>query len=206
MAEVAVVKKRKRKVPKYQSLLNLFTLRVPGREKGRDGRMYDIFIRTGPMGGAYTKRELMQKEGMLSELAEIEKDANKRYKNSSEVRMVVSSREAYFKRLLESRLNAMKAAVYKEVDKQGLIPLASSIRIHSEDEERKFFFQGFVNKDGELIIGSRDDAALWAIEMMSSTQAMAHKYRLSRKVGEKLTEKGLLSTIVRDRLTNTLRS
>lgn len=200
------VRQKKVRVSKCQSLLNLFQLRVPDRQKGRDGRMYDIFYRVGPMGGAFTKKELMEREGMMAELAEVQRDANKRYKKSTDVQMVVSSREAYLKRLLESRMSLMKAHIQKDAEKQGLVPLASMVRIHSEDEERRFFIQGFANSEGDLVIGSRDDAALWAIEMMSVSKPMARRYRLAHKVGEKLSEKGLLSGPVRDRLSTTLKA
>jgi hypothetical protein len=207
MAETKEVKRvKKKRIPKCQGLLNLFALRVPERVRGRDGKNYEMYFRTGPMGGAYTKRELMVKEGLMSELAEVEKDAQKRYKSPAEVRAVVKSREVYLKQVLESRMNVMKLIISKEAEKQELIPLMASVRIHSGDEERRFFIQGFANRDGELVIGSRDDVALWAIEVMSSAQSMARKYRLAHRVGERLVEKGILAPAIKDRLATTLRS
>lgn len=207
MAEVLkAVKKVKTKKLASDLIEELFQLQKSEKVKGRDGRMYEIFHRHGPSGGAFTKKELMQKCGYTAQLAEVERDAQKRYKNISEVRSVVESREMKLKSVLNSRITACKSKLTREYRELGLIPLMASVRIHSETEERKFFIEGFCNLDWEFVIGSRDDGALWAIEVMSGARGMAQKYRLATAVGKDLIQKGVLSGPVKERLAITLKS
>lgn len=184
----------------------LFMLNKPEKVKGKDGKTYELFHRYGPSNGAYTKDDLMEIIGFKRELKKVETDANKRYKSISEAREVVSAREGMLKRKLHSRVMACKGKLVKEYQEVGLIPLMAFARLHSETEERRFFIQGFCNADGEFVIGNRDDAALWAIEVMSGARGMAAKYRLAHAVGKDLINKGLLSGHIKERLALTLKA
>jgi len=209
MAEEVVKAKKAKKVRELASLdiERLFMLSKPERVRGRDGKLYDVFHRYGASGGAYTKKDLMHKLGYSAELAEVERDAQKRYKSISEVRSVVEGRETKLKSTLNSRVAACKHKMTKDYERlNGLIPLIASVRIHSESEERRLFIQGFVNKSGEFVIGGRDDAALWAIEVMMGARGLAEKFKLATSVGRDLISKGALTGPVKERLALTLKA
>jgi len=209
MAEQLVKAKKAKKVrePVALEIERLFMLSKPEKVRGRDGKTYDVFHRVGAAGGAFTKKDLMQKLGYSAELAEVERDAQKRYKSISEVRSVVRAREAMLKNTLNSRIAHCKAKMTRDYDKlNGLIPLLASVRIHSETEERRLFVAGFVNKSGEFVIGSRDDAALWAIEVMMGGRGIAEKFKLAHAVGRDLLNKGALAGPVKERLVLTLKA
>jgi hypothetical protein len=206
MAELVKEPKAKPKRMASDAIEELFMLDKPEKVKGRDGKTYELFHRYGPSNGAYTKDDLMELVGFKSELKKVEKDANKRYKSISEAREVVDSREGMLKRKLHSRIMSCKGKLMREYQEIGLIPLMAFVRIHSETEDRKFFIEGFCNLDGEFVIGNRDDAALWAIEVMSGARGMAQKYRLAHAVGKDLVNKGLLSGPIKERLALTLKA
>lgn len=208
MAEAAKVVKvaKKKRQPFYLEIEQLFMLNKPERVKGKDGKFYEIFHRVGAYKGAYTKDELMKEIGFSSQLAELEKDAQKRYKSIQDVRTVVEGRKTKLVSILNSRVRAFKAALAK-LYRQGpnkLIPLVASVRIHSETEERKLFIQGFVNMDGEFVIGGRDDGALWAIEVMNGSRGLAEKFKLAHTVGRDLVQHGL-SGPIKERLSGSLK-
>lgn len=208
MAEATKEKKvsKARRKPASLQIEELYMLSKPEKVKGRDGRTHEIFHRVGAAGGAYTKSELMQKCGYSAQLAEVERDANRRYKNIAEARAVVESREVKLKNVLNSRVAACKSKLARDYAQAGLIPLMASVRIHSETEERKLFIQGFVNKDGEFVIGSRDDGALWAIEVLNGGRGIAERFKLAHSVGKDLVNKGMLSAPVKERLALTLKA
>lgn len=210
MAEQVVkVKAKPKKVRESVALEieRLYMLSKPEKVRGRDGRVYDVFHRVGAAGGAYTKKDLMQKLGYSAQLAEVERDAQKRYKSIAEVRGVVKAREMMLKNTLNSRVQLCKSKMTRDyAQTNGLIPLFASVRIHSETEERRLFIEGFVNKDGEFVIGSRDDAALWAIEVMMGARGLAEKFKLATLVGKDLISKGALTGPVKERLAITLKA
>ena len=195
------------KKPSFHEIEQLFSLSRAEKVKGRDGKVYEIFHRTGAVGGAYSKNEFMEKLGYKRELSMVEKDAQKRYSSLSDVRSVVDGRRVKILSVLNSRISGFKIHMNKlyAEGQNKLIPLIASVRIHSESEERKFFIQGFVNSDGEFVIGNRDDAALWAIEVMSGARGMASKYKLATLVGRDLTKRAGIAGPIRDRLESTLK-
>lgn len=210
MVEAVKVKQakpaKKKRMPAHLEIEQLFMLSKPEKVKGRDGKTYEIFHRVGASGGAFTKAELMDKLGYSRQLAEVERDAQKRYKAIHDVRTVVEGRRTKLRSVLDSRVQGCKSALTRFYQSGvKLIPLMASVRIHSETEERKLFIQGFVNQDGEFVIGSRDDGALWSIGVMSGAKGMAEKYKLAYAVGKDLVLKGL-SGPIRDRLTHTLKA
>lgn len=199
--------KKKERRPAHSEIEFLFTLSKPEKVRGRDGKMYEVFHRYGAVGGAFSKKEFMEKMGFMKELSMIEKDAQKRYSSVSDVRAVVEGRRTKLMNVLNSRVAAFKSHMVRSY-RQGpnkLIPLIASVRIHSETEERKLFIQGFVNMDGEFVIGNRDDAALWAIEVMSGARGMASRYKLATMVGRDLVQKAGLAAPIRERLESTLK-
>lgn len=196
MAQAIKVKKRRLKCA---AIAEQFVLSQPEKMKGRNGKMYDIFHRFGASGGAPTNRELMQKEGMMKELADAERDANKRYRSLEEARGVVKSREVHLKQILNGRISAFKQSLHREYASQKLIPLVARVRIHSKDDERRLFIQGWADEKGELVIGNRDDGALWAIENLANTRGFVKINRLANMVGRDLVARGL-SAPVKERL------
>lgn len=198
---------KKRRPLAHLEIEQLFMLGRPEKVRGRDGKTYEIFHRVGAAGGAFTKGELMDQLGFKKQLAEVEKDAQKRYKNIHDVRSVVEGRQTKLRSVLDSRIQACKHALtrFYRGGPGKLTPLMASVRIHSETEERKLFLQGFLNSSGEFVIGSRDDGALWAIEVMNGGRGIAEKYRLAHSVGKDLIQKGLAGP-VKDRLLSSLKS
>ena len=206
IAEKAPRKKARRR-PAHAEIESLFVLNKPEKVKGRDGKVYEIYHRTGPLKGAYSKKEFMEKMGFMKELALLEKDAQKRYGSVGDIRSVVEGRRTKLMNVLNSRVAAFKTHMVR-LYRQGsnkLIPLIASVRIHSETEERKLFIQGFVNMDGEFVIGNRDDAALWAIEVMSGARGMASRYKLATVVGRDLVQRAGIAAPIRERLEHTLK-
>lgn len=194
------------RAPAYQPIEADFVLDHPERVKGRDGKTYILFHRLSHSKGASTKRDIMKSLGFHSELLACERDASRRYKSAKEVRLIVSSREVKLKATCDSRIRACKSALSKQYSEQhGATPLFSFVRISSKDDEKKLFFQGLVNSDGEFVVGNRDDAALWAIENMQNTRGMARTYKLAMGVGKDLVNRGL-SASVRQRLSESLKS
>jgi hypothetical protein len=203
MAEQTKPAHRKKGDKAYLEIEKLFMLSKPEKVKGKDGRIYEIFHRVGAAGGAFSKDELMSKLGFAAQLAEVERDANRRYRSISDVRSIVESRKSKLRSVLDSRVQRCKLAMSKAYSQEGtsnkLVPLMASVRIHSETEERKLFIQGFVNMDGEFVIGSRDDGALWAIEVMNGGRGIADRFKLAHAVGKDLLQKGI-SGPVKERL------
>lgn len=190
--------------PIFGRIESLFMLNKSEKVRGRDGKTYEIFHRSGAAGGAFTKTQLMQEEGFKAELSAVERDANKRYKSIQDARSVVDSRESKLKSVLNNRVSAFKRHLIKVYEPMGLIPLIASVRIHSETEERQLFIQGWVNGQGEFVIGNRDDAALWAIEIMKGAAGLVGAFKLAHTVGKELIQRGL-SGPIKERLALTLK-
>jgi hypothetical protein len=182
-----------------------FILKRSERTKGRDGQYVDMPYRIGPSGGAFTIDDLLEKTGRLAKLVRYEKQLIKDgYAPDSKAFKTLKA--AYRAKLVQEVGNSIHSfcrRVALDMAANGFVPLAGKVRIHSEDEKPRFYIQGYWKPDArgeKLVIGSRDDAALWAIETKSKNETQAHKHALSMSVGRDLISRGLLTGPVKERL------
>jgi hypothetical protein len=188
---------------KYAPLARRFMLSKTEEKPGRDGVKYRIHTRLGPSGGAFTTDDLLEIFGFKAKLAKYERDLTKRHEPDSDEfkenyahersRLVgkVSGYVALYRRRLEA-----------EYAEQGIIPLFTKVRIHSEDEEPRLFIQGFMRPDSKkekFVLGNRDDGALWAIVNKSRTESKARVYSMSVTLGREFMQ-GALTDAVKQRL------
>ena len=187
----------------YAPLARRFMLAKAEEKTGRDGVKYKVHTRLGPSGGAFTTDDLLEMFGLKAKLARYERDLKSRYDvDSKEFKENLKHEKTRLVSKTSSYVSLYRHKVEEEYAPQGLIPLFTKVKLHSEDEEPRLFFQGFMRPDAKgekFVLGNRDDGALWAIVSKNQTESKARVYSMSVTLGREFM-KAALNQAVRDRL------
>jgi len=186
----------------YAPLARRFTLTKTEEKTGRDGAKYRIHTRMGPTGGAFTTDDLLEIFSFKAKLSRYERDLTKRYDvDSKEFKENLKHERSRLVAKISGYVALYRRRLEEEYADQGIIPLFTKVKIHSEDEEARLYIQGFYRPDAKekLVLGNRDDGALWALTNKPQTEAKARVYSMSVTLGRE-SQKAMLNDAIKQRL------
>jgi hypothetical protein len=187
----------------YAPLMRRFMLNKAEKKTGRDGVEYTVHTRWGPSGGAFTNDDLMEIFGFKAKLARYERELSKRYDvDSKEFKDNLKHEKSRLIAKVSGYVALCRRKLEDEYAPQGLIPLFTKVKIHSEDEEPRLFLQGFMRPDAKrekFVLGNRDDGALWTIVNKVRNESRARVYSIAITLANEFKQ-GALNQSVKDRL------
>lgn len=194
MADAIAARKPRRKesARKLDPIRACFAHQSPETKTGRDGVVYTLFDRYGAAGGAFTNKDLRDIIGLTTKLDLEKKHLARTERSSKKLEILMKEREKLASSELNLAVARTKRAVARDYRTQGLKPLISMAKMHQDDEARLAIW-GFQNRKGELVIGNRNEGAIWTISMLSASNGIANANRRARLLGESLIAQGISS-------------
>ena len=192
MAEAIAARKAKPKGKKLEREPSpvevVYMFKSPQEKTGRDGNKYNVFHKTGPGDGAFTRDDLLDITGIGAKL-HTAKLKNSKYTKKRRARENAID-EAEASTDLNGLIDKARRDIKKEYAAQCLKPLFTFAKLHTTDQPRLALW-GFQDKKGDLVIGQRNDGAIWAISMLAASNGIARANHRARILAERLITQGI---------------
>jgi len=188
MAEVVAAKpaqKAKReRVP--TAVETLFMASRATTERGKNGKMVTYYHHIGSSGKSPTREDLLEVSGYTAQLQAYKKKA---HNSRAPLRVIdedVSIRKKHLNRCLDNDIAKAKRNIANDYRSQKLKPLIGWLKL-TEDGESRLVFAGLGDpRTAELVIGVRDDGALWSANAITATNGMADTRRMAIAMAQEL--------------------
>lgn len=186
----AVAAKPAQKAKRERAPTAIETLFMASRattERGKNGKMVTYYHHIGSSGKSPTREDLLEVSGYAAQLQAFKKKA---HNSRAPLRVIdedIRIRKKHLNQCLDNDIAKAKRYIAKDYASQKLKPLIGWLQLQSDEDEPRLVFAGLADRmTSELVIGVRDDGALWSANVIIATNGLASVRKMAIVMAQEL--------------------